>query len=297
MKFFQSICLAASVLLASTADAAPVTGGSIRRQNVGAGKRIALWEWTLTHDLGVYPGIKATADALGGSREVRAVVNWESWRPSEVPLPFLPMARTLGALSDQKAWGEIVDALAAQRQAGVAQPTAFFLNEPERQNVSPAEAAARWRDTFLPLRAQYGARLVGPAPASDAAGSEWQRQFMGALSDGERPDLLAVHFYTSADAPSSSEVPAAQAYIRGQHDAYGLPVVVSEIASTSRDAGQVDAFTRAMAQWLDAQDWVHQYGFFGMSREPADAFVSPAAQLLDGNGYLTPLGRFYAGLE
>lgn len=328
MKFFQSVCLAASLLLASTTgvDASPVAshhynrhrhlqhrnndyhGSEIRRQNAaGAKKRLALWDWTLTRDVASYPGIQATAASLSSAPEIAAVMNWDAWQPTEIAgLPFEPMARVPASLLGD-VWNQLLGSLANQLTAGATQLTVYFLNEPERQGVSASDAAATWRSSFLPLRAQYGggvgnttttARLVGPAPASDEAGSAWLREFMGYLGDGEKPDLLGVHYYTGQDQGAADAAAAAQAYIQGQSEAYGgLPVVVSEIASTSRDAAEVDAFTRQMAQWLDAQDWVAQYGFFGMSREVVDDFVSPAAQLMDADGNLTPLGRFYAGLE
>ncbi|EMR63492.1 hypothetical protein MGN70_003333 [Eutypa lata] len=293
MKFFQSVCLATSLLLASPTNAAPIAH---KRQNTGAKKRIALWEWTLTRDVPSYPAIQSTATSLGTSTEIAAVMNWEGWQPTEVPVAFEPMARVLDSFGGD-AWTQLTGSLATQQQAGVASPPVHFLNEPERQGVSAADAANTWRGSFAPLRAQYGAKLVGPAPASDPAGSAWLQEFMSYLGADEKPDYLGVHFYTAQSTASSDEVAAAQAYIRGQYDAYGIPVVVSEIASTNRDAGEVDSFTRQMAQWLDAQDWVFQYGFFGMSREVTNDFVSPAAQLLDFNGNLTPLGLFYAGFE
>ncbi|RYP05740.1 hypothetical protein DL764_003598 [Monosporascus ibericus] len=291
MKFLQSACLAASLLLASSAVAAPVA----KRQNVGARKRIALWEWTLTRDYQFYPGIQETAASLAWSPELAGVMNWETWTPTEVPLAHEPMVRTPAQLVGD-AWSQIVGTLQNQQQSGMA-PLVHFYNEPERQGIAPAEAAAVWRNSLLPLRALFGARLVGPAAASDPAGTEWLREFMSYLGDGEKPDYTGVHFYTSQWTPSSEEVVYAQDHIRGRHDEYGLGVVVSEIASTNRDYNEVDYFTRSMAQWMDGESWVHQYGFFGMSREPVDDFVSPAAQLLDINGYLTPLGRFIAGFE
>ncbi|KAK7755589.1 hypothetical protein SLS62_002524 [Diatrype stigma] len=330
MKFFQSICLAASLLLASTTgvDASPIASQhynrhrhlqhrsdnnnndkahDVRRQNSGAKKRLALWEWTLTRDVASYPGIQATAASLSSAPEIAAVMNWDAWQPTEIAgLPFEPMARVPDSLLGD-VWNQLLGSLTNQRTAGVEQLTVYFLNEPERQGVSAADAAATWRASFLPLRtdAQYGGgnattgtRLVGPAPASDEAGSAWLQEFMGYLGDDEKPDLLGVHYYTTQDGAAADEVAAAQAYIQGQSAAYGgLPVIVSEIASTSRDPAVVDAFTRQMAQWLDEQDWVAQYGFFGMSRAVADDFVSPAAQLMDADGNLTPLGLFYAGLE
>ena len=301
MKFIQT---AISLLLASSSAVAAPTPAPLgfkermlARANAMADaprKRLALWEWTLTRDVNAYPGIRSSAEALAGSSVVAGTMNWETWTPDEVNLPHFPMARQPDIISNPDAWRQLTTSLERQKQQGVAAPLVHFLNEPERQGVSAGEAANLWRQSFLPLRAQYGAALVGPAPASDPNGGAWLDEFMFALGDGEKPDYVGVHYYTSQNLASDVEAASAQAYIAGQALKYGLPVVVSEIASTNRDYAQVEAFTREMIAWLDAQDNVFQYGFFGMSREPTDGFVSPAAQLLDRDGNLTNLGRIYA---
>jgi hypothetical protein len=66
-------------------------------------------------------------------------------------------------------------------------------------------------------------------------------------------------------------------------------VVVSEIASISRDRNEVFAFTAQVANWCDQCAWVYEYSFFGCMRECADGFVSPEAQLMNSDGTLTEL--------
>jgi len=78
---------------------------------------------------------------------------------------------------------------------------------------------------------------------------------------------------------------------RVDNEFHQLPVIVSELACTSRDPASVIRFTVELANWLDEQDWVAEYGFFGCMRHRADDFVSPAAQLMDENGDFTPLMR------
>lgn len=64
------------------------------------------------------------------------------------------------------------------------------------------------------------------------------------------------------------------------------PVVVSEIASISRDKKEVFDFTAKLANWMDQCPWVFEYAFFGCMRELADDFVSPEAQLMNSDGTL-----------
>jgi hypothetical protein len=147
-------------------------------------------------------------------------------------------------------------------------PTVLFLNEPERlknPEITPASAADLWRSRFAkPLRSRPGGcRLVGPSVASDEPGRTWLRDFMGRLKGDERPDVLGAHFY----GPDAGD---AQKYLRVLHEEFGLPVFVTEIACTDRDAAAVETFTREMANWLDGQEWVVEYAFFGCMTKVAD---------------------------
>lgn len=63
-------------------------------------------------------------------------------------------------------------------------------------------------------------------------------------------------------------------------------VVVSEIASISRDKKEVFAFTAQVANWMDECPWVPEYAFFGCMAKVADDFVSPEAQLMNADGTL-----------
>ena len=290
MKFLQStICL----LLANSAFAAPISNEHERRATPR--KRLALWEWTLTRDVDSYPGIRSTAKQLESSSVIAGSMNWEVWIPNEVKLTHEPMARVMDSMQNTDKWSTLKDSVNKAKAAGVSSPVVHFLNEPERQGITPREAAKIWKSHFVNLRKKFGTQIVGPAVASDSAGTKWLDEFMGYLDSSQKPDYIGVHFYTSKTASGKAEVKSAQDYIKRQSSRYGsIPVVVSEIACTNRNYDDVEYFTKEMISWLDAQSWVYRYGFFGMSREPTDTFVSPAAQLLDSNGNLTKLGKIYA---
>ncbi|KAH8680526.1 glycosyl hydrolase catalytic core-domain-containing protein [Xylariales sp. PMI_506] len=212
----------------------------------------------------------------------------------------------------------------------------FTFNEPERIPLSPAAAAQLWRDKLIPLRRELSAssgsggkklKLVSPACASDPAGTQWLDAFFEQLVSAEAagaesslssssssllPDYIGAHYYTDPAGTSATvdeDLTAVQTYLtdlQARHAArYGggggggpAPrLVVSEIASTSRDAVAVERFSRAAAAWMDQQAWIREFAFFGAMREVADGFVSPDAQMLDGQGRWTKLGRWWAGLE
>ena len=257
---------------------------------IHSGKRIMLWDYTLTQAYAGNGNIQASASSLSTSPGVSAALNWNTWKPEELPtdVPFQPMIRTPAQLQGDE-WKNLLGSI----QAGGANTRVHFYNEPELNGVNAGDAAAAWKSTVLPLRAQYGVKLVGPAVASNEAGNAWLEQFYGALSADEKPDFLGVHFYTNADTPAETEVENAKNYISEKHGQYGLPVVVSEIGSTSRDSTSVETFTKSTSSWLESQDWVDSYGFFGATTTPVDGFVSPAAQLLDTSGAWTTLGRWW----
>lgn len=262
----------------------------VPRAGVG---RTLLWEWTLSRDVNDDNNIRTTADSVADLEAITSITNWETWRPSELPsgIPFRPMVRTPSQL-DGKDWDSLLSVLDSQDQK-----IAHFYNEPDKQDISASEAAKTWREKMLPLRKQHNVTLASPSCVGSESGSQWLDDFMRQLSEDEKPDYLGLHFYTAAGKPSDAEVDAAQDYLTLRHTTHSLPAIITELASTSRNAAEVEDFSRAVGGWLDAQDWVFEYGFFGVSRQPADDFVSPAAQLLDNSGQWTALGRWFVGAE
>ncbi|RYP10455.1 hypothetical protein DL764_000638 [Monosporascus ibericus] len=137
------------------------------------------------------------------------------------------------------------------------QKIVHFFSESDKQGILPADAARMWKDAMLPLRHDYNAKL--------------------------------------ADGPADKEILAAEQYLETRHEQHNLPVIINELASTSRDPNIVRNFMTEVGNWLDAQGWVVEYEFFGVSRESADDLVSPPAQLLGGNGTWTELGKWFVG--
>ncbi|KAK7981381.1 glycoside hydrolase family 128 protein [Apiospora saccharicola] len=268
-------------------------------------KRTLLWDWTLTRDHDATPALQSTTASLTKpSSRIASITNWNSWRPPELPaaLPFRPMIRTPAQLEGNE-WDMIRGSIDAELRRDPGSPVIVHtFNEPERIPLSVAEALRLWRTLILPLRQSHGDRvkLVSPACASDPPGSQWLDDFMTGLPDEcDRPDILGLHFYTMPDQTAEQGTAAAKVYFEERRARFKLPVVISELASTSRDPAVVDRFTRDLSRWLEARDqaWVIEYGIFGVMREVADDFVSPAAQMLDAKGDWTGLGRWWVGLK
>ncbi|KAK7738401.1 hypothetical protein SLS53_006216 [Cytospora paraplurivora] len=289
MKSFQLLsALFQSALLVS---ALPIAK---REASVHAGKRIILWDYTLTEAYQSNSNIQASAAALTSSPGISAALNWNTWKPSELPsdVPFQPMIRTPDQLSGDD-WTNLISVVSSGGESTIV----HFYNEPDTTGVSASDAAASFKSNVVPLRTQYGCKLVGPAVESNDAGTAWLQEFYSGLSSDEMPNYLGVHFYTAETTPAETEVGNAKSYISAEHSRYNLPVIVSEIGSTSRDADSVDTFTKEISAWLDSQDWIHSYGFFGATTTPVDGFVSPAAQLLDSAGSWTSLGNWWVSSQ
>ncbi|KAF2184862.1 glycoside hydrolase family 128 protein [Zopfia rhizophila CBS 207.26] len=232
-------------------------------------KRCLLWDYTNTQDR------PQQMDIVKFDGPISSVSNWNSWVPPELKgrAPFRPMIHLERELNGNE-WQLILQS---------DQPIVHFFNEPERNGISPQKAADYWRNQVVPaLRNERKKQLVSPSCASDPAGQQWISDFMSLIQDA-LPDYLGLHWYgTSSD--------ECKQYISNMHDKFpGLKIIVSEIASISRDYEQVHAFTRDMCNWMDGVDFVVEYGFFGCMKNMPDDFVSPAARLMDQWGNFTDL--------
>ncbi|KAI0597410.1 glycosyl hydrolase catalytic core-domain-containing protein [Biscogniauxia sp. FL1348] len=295
VSIYKSVgCLVVGLAFVSPALAAPVeTTQELSERASSGAKRILLWPWINTNEVenNICPALKTTASTLAGSGSFKLVANWETWHPDEVPksLPFSPQLATRDHFSGDR-WNQLLDVLSWQKNAIVQS-----LNEPDLAGISAADAANMWSQ-LVGLRKSHGVKLVTPACTSNPASKTWLSDFMGRVGGDNKPDYLGLHYYTTATNSADQEIQYAKSYITEQYNTYKIPVFISEISSTSRDAAAVQKFVEDMANWMDQQDFIFGYGFTGWSRAPADQFSSPAAQLLDGSGGLTSLGKWLAGV-
>ncbi|KAI2638971.1 glycoside hydrolase family 128 protein [Hypomontagnella submonticulosa] len=242
-------------------------------------KRQILWDWTNSSGPG-NPGVPGKIDQVpfGGNSPVASLVNWNAWVPPELKdrVPFRPMVRVLESTKGND-WAMIQN---------TKYPIILYFNEPERAGISPEQARDIWYGQMLPLRKNKGKKLGSPAVASDDNGRKWIEKFMSLVAN-DPPDFLCLHYY-------SNNASDAQKYIENMHNKWPKhKVMVTEIACIDRNYQAVVNFTVQICNWLDSKDWVFEYGLFDFQRKVADGFVSPAAQLMDGNGNFTELGKMY----
>lgn len=235
-------------------------------------KRCLPWDYTNTQQVPQ----KMNDVFFGGP--LQTVSNWNTWEPPELRnrAPFRPMVRTEGQLS-----GEEWDRIESTHEHII-----HFFNEPERQGITPEHAAQVWHDKMLPLRANHGKKLVSPSCASDDHGKDWINKWMHLVRQ-HPPDYLGLHYY-------GTEAGKATQYLEHMHHQHPhAPIIVSEIASISRDYDKVVKFTAHVINWMDHHDFIFEYGLFGCMTHVADDFVSPKAQLMHHDGSFTKLMKKY----
>lgn len=235
-------------------------------------KRCLLWDWTNTDGEG-HSGVPWAMDKIEFTH-ISSLCNWNTWTPPELKdrVPFRPMIRTEAQLTGWE-WDITLNG---------PNPIIHFFNEPERNGISAERAAEVWKSKISLLR-EKGKKICGPCVASDPGGEVWLDDFMGRVKDDMLPDFLGLHYY-------GENGDAAIEYLEKMHGKWSqLPVIVTEIASISRDKGEVTKFTAQLVNWMDKTDWVFEYAFFGCMRECADGFVSPQAQLMNKDGSFTGL--------
>jgi hypothetical protein len=251
-------------------------------------KRCLLWDYTNTNT------VPKQMDKVKFDGPLVSVSNWNSWVPPELKgrAPFRPMIHLKRELSGDN-WKFILESK---------EQIVHFFNEPERNGISPQEAAQIWKnqvtlsgatsldsgrtltvEKIIPnLRNQRHKKLVSPSCASDPAGQKWISDWMSLVKDCP-PDYLGIHWYGT----DSSE---ARKYIENMHKKFPAhKIIVSEIASISRDQKQVYEFTKNICNWMDGCDYVFEYAFFGCMRQMPDGYVSPAARLMKEDGSFTDL--------
>jgi len=222
-------------------------------------------------------------------------VSWYyTWSLSSVDtdLEFVPM---LWGSQDVTQWTDSsngINATIAQRK-----PTAVLgMNEPQetgQSNLTAQQGADMWKSYIEPLHAQ-GLRLGSPAPSSAPSGKTWIQDFLTACDGGCTVDFIALHYY-DVNATAFAE------YLTDFHNTFQRPIWVTEWACQNFNNGpqctlpEVAEFLNQTQAFMDAQDWVERYAWFGVMRNLQG--VNPDDAMMNSNGQITDLGKQYIGTE
>ncbi|KAJ7772714.1 glycosyl hydrolase catalytic core-domain-containing protein [Mycena maculata] len=222
-------------------------------------------------------------------------VSWYySWGLSSVDtnLEFVPM---LWGEKEVAQWANATDGINAtisQRK-----PTAVLgMNEPQetgQSNLTAQQGAEMWTTYMEPLHAQ-GLRLGSPAPSSNPDGKTWLQDFFTICNGSCTVDFIALHYY-DVNATAFAE------YLTDFHNTFQRPIWVTEWACENFNGGPqcsnsaVVEFLNSTQSFMDAQDWVERYAWYGVLRNLGG--INPDDAMLTSNGQITDLGKQYIGAE
>jgi hypothetical protein len=172
--------------------------------------------------------------------------------------------------------------------------TLLGFNEPDhldQANMSVDEALALWPELM-----STGKRLGSPGTTPEGALGErsWLGRFMkGAENKGYQVDFIAVHYYTV-----NVDVGAFKTFLHNLHEAYGLPIWVTEWALVDWEnadrftLGETAAFAHEAIHMMDDLPFVERHAWFG-AYEGGDGW-SINTELFDSEGQLTAVGDVFS---
>jgi hypothetical protein len=137
------------------------------------------------------------------------------------------------------------------------------------------------------------------SPAADWPTNPWIYEFLDSCkAQGKRVDFICVHIYNSVDENIYLNA------LKEVYNKYKLPIWITEFAPADWGAQtmaanpykpeQVLAFMKSILPKLEALDYVKRYSWF--SGDPKSPQMWSSA-LIDANGNLTELGKWYANYQ
>ncbi|WVF66164.1 hypothetical protein IAT40_000904 [Kwoniella sp. CBS 6097] len=182
-------------------------------------------------------------------------------------------------------------------------------NEPDLKDkdvavyLEPKAAAELWKPQITQIRENFpSVKIHSPVVASNTS---WLKAFFDEICPNNtaedawgncayRPDYVSQHVY-------STNVGHFRGAVQQYYKTFGLPIVLSEWAchDWSKDGHrapveEVSEFMEETMGWLDQQDYVVKYAWFGTARSAEHLHgVYENNRLMDEAGNITPLGRQY----
>ena len=212
--------------------------------------------------------------------------NFFSGPPSSLSptIEFVPQRYNVFA-SDDHDW--IIN---ANKAINAGEKYLLSYGEPGLKSSNPMDAqtgANYWKKQLQPFTAN--ATVGAPCMGSMDYDFTWLEDFLG-YCDACDIGFIAVHWINtlSAGGGPSSAANFKSVVAHAVSIAKGKPVWIDNIRASGAHADTV-AFLSDIVPWLDQNDAVARYAYFG----PA---VSDASSLITADGSLTALGSFYANL-
>ncbi|KAF8899264.1 hypothetical protein BD779DRAFT_1430686 [Infundibulicybe gibba] len=195
-----------------------------------------------------------TPGDLVNANQTKSVITWiYDWGSlpldyiAESNLAYVPMQWGGGSINNI---GTSIKTQGAKVMLGFNEPD--FVNE---SNMNATMAAALWMQYIQPLK-QTGVRLGAPAVTAAPTGIPWLKDFMAACTNCTF-DFIPFHWYGSG-------VGSFLDYLGQMHGTFPQhPLWVTEFAETSSNDTVVADFLNATTTYMDGQDFVERYAWFG----------------------------------
>ncbi|KAF8247158.1 hypothetical protein K440DRAFT_654906 [Wilcoxina mikolae CBS 423.85] len=137
------------------------------------------------------------------------------------------------------------------------------MNEPDipsQSDLSPETAAAAYRTYMQPFAGK--AKLGAPAVTNSGTpgqGLSWLKSFLAVCSDCTI-DFVPIHWYD----PTGGIEYFKKHMTEAKDVAGGRKVWLTEFGVPGASQEIQAAFLKAVEPWLDAQDWIERYAYFGV---------------------------------
>ena len=209
---------------------------------------------------------------------------WSAYPVDGSSLNFMPMLWGSDKVSEWEQQKDKFDSLKVTAILGMNEP-----NESSQSNLDASSAASLWNQYIAPYKGKY--TLISPACTSSTGyngGIEWLQRFQQSGADF---DAVATHIYET-DPEKVIE------YLQNIYNTFQKPIYLTEFACQNYSGGsqcsqdEVWQFLIKTTQWMDQQDFIHGYSYFGamMSMQGVNEFN----QLLSSDGSSpTDLGNYY----
>lgn len=217
---------------------------------------------------------------------------------------FIDCNPLVGAEFVPRIWGpNNVSQLPQAIEAAKASGWLIGFNEPNltwQAGISPQEGAILWRQIEEAAR-PHGIKLVSPATNPDNPGHHpgdpygytWLREMIEAYRFQylENPQFDAIGLHVYSPDPNVIKSYLTDRYNELRPDYPNAKVWVLEINGCYNVSANASAVMQEIIPWLEAQDWVERYAWYGTRIIGTTEFIDCA--LLTPNGDLTSVGQLY----
>ena len=234
--------------------------------------------------------------------------NWSPYPNSDLipadTIEFVPMIHGIDATEDDQT---------EQVIRGLPESSKHLLsfNEPDGStgsggsSISPEDAAQAYIDYVVPFRnGDSGGRkwlISHPSTTGSPNGLDWLRRFNESCYDidsenGCPADFVSVHWYGAFAGLAGWVGTLDEFYNTNSTRDQPLKLWITELALPQQDDDETVAMMNQTLPYLDDQENVERYAWFGAFRtDDANEWTGDGVALFDDDGGLTELGALYMG--